>query len=634
MEDLLPYYERELAFLRTYSREFATRYPKIAGRLLIGGGVSEDPHIERMIEAFALLNSRVAKRLDDDYPEFTEALFDVLYPHYLRPFPACSIVRFDTAGVAPQLCAGAEVARHSLLSSRPVLGGPCTFRTAWPVNLAPLDITGARFDAIMSHPDAVRVPAGAGASISITIASRAAADDQTSTAAVPAGAAPKPAAQLGVAQHGMPRLRVYIDGEPSFCAALRDTLFMRAVRAWIEMPGSGRWVALPGIPLAPAGFGDDEALVDFPSRSHTAYRLLTEYFCFPEKFNFFDIDLAMLGAAMPAAATAVTLHLALGGLRADSACARTLGSLAPQHLLPHCAPIANLFPMHADPINVTHLQPSYPVIPDGRRPHGYDVYAIDSVNMVRQNAQGEVVTEFRPFYSLRHGHAPEQSGHYWMMRRDEHAALVNPGHETQLTIVDIDLDPAAMQSQTLSVELTATNRDLPAALLVNQPGGDLQLGGGSNISMVQMLRKPTRSWRFARVGGVHWRLISHLSLNHLSLSDGGLDSFREMLALYDLPRSASTQRQIGGIRAIAYKTATAWLPGNPFACLVRGMEVRLAIDEEAFIGGGIHAFAQIIDRFLGLYVHANSFTQLTILAETTGEEIFKCPPRSGDLSLL
>ena len=171
-------------------------------------------------------------------------------------------------------------------------------------------------------------------------------------------------------------------------------------------------------------------------------------------------------------------------------------------------------------------------------------------------------------------------------------------------------------------------------MLFNQPGGDLQLGSGGQVSHVQMLRKPTPSWRFARVGGVHWRLISHLSLNHLSLTDGGIDSFREMLALYDLPRSAATQRQIGGIRAIAYRTATTWLPGHPFARLVRGLEVRLTIAEDAFVGVGIHAFAQIIERFLGLYVHANSFTQLTIVSEATGEDLFTCPPRSGDLSLL
>src|SRR6476469_5917280 len=103
MENLLPYYERELGFLRRYSRDFSEAYPKIAGRLLMSGEVSEDPHIERLIQSLALLNARTAKKLDDDYPEFTEALFEVLYPHYLRPFPSCSIARMDYAAAAAQM---------------------------------------------------------------------------------------------------------------------------------------------------------------------------------------------------------------------------------------------------------------------------------------------------------------------------------------------------------------------------------------------------------------------------------------------------------------------------------------------------------------------------------------------------
>jgi type VI secretion system protein ImpG len=171
-------------------------------------------------------------------------------------------------------------------------------------------------------------------------------------------------------------------------------------------------------------------------------------------------------------------------------------------------------------------------------------------------------------------------------------------------------------------------------LTYGQRGGDLFLEGGSSVRMISFLRKPTVSTRFERGRGAHWRLISHLSLNHLSLGDGGVDAFREMLALYDLPRSPSSQRQIAGIAEIAHKAASAWLPGNPFACLVRGLEVRLTIDEEAFVGSGIHAFAHIAERFLGLYVHANSFTQLVIVSNKTGDELLRCTPRSGDLSLL
>jgi type VI secretion system protein ImpG len=262
------------------------------------------------------------------------------------------------------------------------------------------------------------------------------------------------------------------------------------------------------------------------------------------------------------------------------------------------------------------------------------VQSIDSVNLVRQTPQGETVVQFRPFYSLQHAQTAEQNGHYWAMRRDETLAERSPGFETQIAIVDIDFDPAAVETDTLNLELTCSNRDLPSLLSYGQEGGDLFLEGGSNARTISFLRKPTNSWRFTSGRSAHWRLISHLALNHLSISAGGIEAFREMLALYDLPRSASSQRQIGGMRAIEQKATSAWLAGNPFNCLVRGVQVRLVIDEEAFVGSGIHAFATIVERFLALYVHANSFTQLVIISAKTGEALFTCQPRSGDLSLL
>nr|WP_314539374.1 type VI secretion system baseplate subunit TssF [uncultured Massilia sp.] len=614
MEQLLPYYEQELGFLRRHAREFSERYPKIAGKLLIGGEVCEDPHIERMIESFALLNSRIAKRLDDDYPEFTEALFEVLYPHYLRPFPSCSIARMDFGGAAAQMTAAAEIPRGTQLNTRPVRGAACTFRTAYPVTVAPLALSAARFDAIIDAPDAVRAPPQATSSISITLSATA--------------------AQVTIAQLKLPSLRVFIDGEPSFCAALRDALFMRGVCAYAEADGNDRWLALPAIPVKPAGFDEDESLIDFSARSHAAYRLLTEYFCFPEKFNFFDIDLAALAKVLPAGARTITLHLALSGLRTDSNTARMLGTLSANNLLLGCTPVVNLFRQRGEPIRLTHTTASYPVLADARRAYAFEVQSIDAVRLLRQTPQGESLVEFQPFYSLRHGQAPEKSGHYWIVRRDEVLAERSPGFETQISLVDIDFDPAEVETDTLSLELTCTNRDLPAQLSYGVRGGDLFLEGGSSVRSIAFLRKPTPSYRFERGRGAHWRLISHLSLNHLSLSGGGIDAFREMLALYDLPRSPASQRQIGGIVGVSHQAATTWMAGNPFACMVRGIEVRLTVDEEAFVGSGIDAFAHIVERFLGLYVHANSFTQLVIVSNKTGGELLRCQPRSGDLSLL
>lgn len=614
MEQLLPYYERELGFLRRYSREFAERYPKIAGRLLMGGEVCEDPHIERMIQSFALLNSRVAKRLDDDYPELTEALFEVMYPHYLRPFPSCSIAHMDYSAAAAQLTTAGELPRGTELDTRPVKGVACTFRTAYPVMLAPLALSQAAFHPIIEAPEAVMLSPGVSSSIAIGIETTA--------------------AQVMLGQLGLGALRVFIDGEPSFCAALRDALFMRSVKAWVEPERSGRWTALGAAPIKAVGFSEDDALIEFSARSHPAYRLLTEYFCFPEKFNFFDIDMAAIVAALPAGCKRFTLHLGLSGLRTDSNTARMLGTMSTNNLLLGCTPVVNLFRQRGEPIRLTHATASYPVLADARRAYAFEVQSIDSVKLVRQTPQGESVVEFRPFYSLRHGETPAKHGHYWVMRRDELVALKSPGYETEISIVDIDFDPAAIETDTLSLELTCTNRDMPAALSYGLPGGDLFLEGGSSVRSIAFLRRPTPAQRFERGRGAHWRLVSHLSLNHLSLADSGVEAFREMLTLYDLPRSAISQRQIRGVHAIDSKAANAWLPGNPFACLVRGIEVRLTIDEEAFIGSGIHAFAHVVECFLGLYVHANSFVQLAIVSKKTGEDIWRCAPRSGDSSLV
>ncbi|MDX9838746.1 MAG: type VI secretion system baseplate subunit TssF, partial [Azoarcus sp.] len=149
MKDLLPHYERELAFLRSHGREFAERYPKIASRLLMSGEGSDDPHVERMIESFALLSARVSKRLEDSYPEFAESLLHVLYPHYLQPFPSCSIACLHGEGPTAGVQSGSTIPRGTTFRSRPVNGAECTFRTAWDVPATVFHLSEVRFSSVV-----------------------------------------------------------------------------------------------------------------------------------------------------------------------------------------------------------------------------------------------------------------------------------------------------------------------------------------------------------------------------------------------------------------------------------------------------------------------------------------------------
>lgn len=607
MQDLLPYYERELAYLRRYGQEFAERYPKIAGRLQLSSEGSQDPHVERLIEAFSLLSARVSKRIEDDFPEFTDTLLDVLYPHYLRPFPSCSIACFDMEGVAARLSTPVTVPRGSLLQTRPVRGVPCEFRTAYDVDLAPIRVRSAGYQAIAQAPMAVSLPAGSGGQISIGF-------ELLSD-------------QAHFSQLEQKPLRVFLDGEPSIRATLRDAMLLGVKAAYVEVDGSGRWRKLNALPIAPVGFSDAEALIDFPERSHSAYRLLTELFAFPEKFGFVDFDLKELTAG---ALRCFTVHLILRSTGAERGSLQVLEEMGPQHLRLGCTPVVNLFKLNADPIRLTQRTVNYPVVADSRRAYAYEVHSIDSVHRIRKTPNGDEIHAFQPFHSLHHGEDPERSGHYWVARRDDDVARQSPGFEMEISFVDLAFNPVQPQTDVVSLEVTCSNRDLPHQLPFGAQSGDLSMEGGSPARLISLLRKPTRSQRFRRGRGSQWRLISHLSLNQLSLTASGLPALKEMLRLYDLSGSSVSTRQIDGIVALEQCPSTVWMQGAHFSSLVRGIEIRITIDVAHFVGTGVAVFAQVLDHFFALYVHANSFTQLVLLSSDNGEEIVRCQARSGE----
>jgi type VI secretion system protein ImpG len=610
MKDLLPHFERELAFLRSRAAEFAREYPKIAGRLQVSGDVGDDPHVERLIESFAFLAARIHKRLDDDFPLFTEALLDVLYPHYRRPFPSCAIARFDPGASAAQMSRGITVSRGTMLRSRLVEGTACRFRTAYDCAVLPVRVAAAAYRSVLRPPEGTRMPRDAGGFLSIRLELAS------------------PLVRWGGL--GVDRLRLYIDGEGSQVAAIREALFGRVVAVLVEEEPSSPWTAAPqALPLA-VGFADEEALLDFDARQHPAYRLLTEYFAFPDKFHF--VDLPLPGAVLGSAGQAVTLHLAMTPVRQDSDDARMLETLGPANLLTGCTPVVNLFEQAADPVRVTHATASCPVLPDGRRAHAYEVHSIESVRHVQQTPQGEKVRELPSFFSLRHDDLQadaEGAGRYWYVHRDESLEQASPGHETQIAFVDVDFDPAEPRVDTLSIRVKATNRDLPQQLRIGQDDGDLRAETGPLVHAIRLLRRPTASLRFPGGRGVLWRLVSHLSVNHLSLSGGGIDALKEMLRLYDLPRSPAHRRMIDALAAVEYRPSTACLPGNPFPVFVHGMEVRLTLDEEGFVGTGLRLFAQVFEHYLALQAHINSYTQLRLVSARTHEELIACTRRSG-----
>ena len=610
MDELFAKYEHELVILRSLCREYAQRYPKVAARLQLGGDTCDDPHVERLIQAVALLCARVTKRLDDSYPQFTEALLNLLFPHYLRPFPSCAIVRFGDAGGS-----SATVPRGTRLDSAIVAGVPCTFTTAYAIAPAQIVLAGASYAPIIDAPPATRLPPDVTACLTLVLASRT------------------PTASLSIDTATV--MRLYIDADSSFSALLRDVLFLRTAAAYLQFSVDGPWLRLPAIPIRPVGMADDEALLPVDARSHAASRTLAEYFAFPEKFNFVDVDVPALLAHVPAGTAQVTLHLAVTGIRADGDQARTLSSLSTAHLLQDCTPVVNLFRQAAVPIRFEQLSVDNPLLAHGNFPQAFEVYSVDQVHMVEQIGNHATAIAFRPFYSLRHGEDDgSDDGRYWLLRHDETLAICSPGHEKSLALVDAGSMPLDIQHGILSIELTCTNRDLPSAIRTGAPAGDLFIPGSTETNAIRFLRRPTRPSRLLNTPDAQWRLISHLALNHQSLMTDGAGSVREMLTLYDLAQSPVSRRQIAGIVAIAPVETTAWMRHKRGPSLVHGMEMRLTLDEAAYTGAGLHLFTQVLDQLFGGYVQVNSFIELVVLSHDSGKELFRWKPRSGTMQLI
>ncbi|MCG2586840.1 type VI secretion system baseplate subunit TssF [Massilia sp. TS11] len=601
MDALLGQYERELARLRVLCREYAERYPKIAARLRMDGDACDDPHVERLIEAVALMSARISQRLDDSVPEFTEALLHQLYPHYLRPFPSCAIARFVGEGGAGATHA---VARGTRLDTTPHQGLPYTFTTAYSIAPSPISILAAEFH--LGMPSDLPIEDDADASISLL---------------------------LKVSEEAR-ATRLFIDGDASFSAALRDALFMNVAKVYAQTEPDGPWRALSSVPLRPVGFEESDALIPFEAKSEIAYRLLTEYFAYPEKFNFFDLDVGEVIRTHAAVNGQLGLRLILKGIRGDSPRARLLSGLSSRNLLLGCTPVVNLFKRPGVPRVVDLRATDCALLADNARPEAYEIYSVDRVALMPTHAKGNAVVEFLPFYANSHSVGNNGKGHYWLMRHDDALRVCSPGHETSLSLVGLEGEPLEFESHVLSVELSCTNRDLPSDMQCGAPEGDLFIPGTKGPDQIRLIRRPAKAARFAHSGDSHWRLISHLSCTHQTLMQAGVEGLREILSLYDIAQSSISRRIIGGIRSLHASPSSTWMRFKGNAVLVFGVEVRVTVDEEAFAGTSIHLFAQVLDFFFAQKVALNTFIELVLLSHQTGKEVYRCQARSGMQSLL
>jgi len=601
MEDShLSYYERELTYFREIGKEFSRKYPKIASRLFLGSGKSEDNHVERLIEAFAFISGRIHKKIDDDFPQLAESLLNIIYPHYINPIPSMTVIQFEPIlqNVTEN---GYEIDRETKLVSKPVGGTPCFFSTCMPVHLWPVSVASAEF----KDPD--NLAKNAQQAIRIQL---------------------KTSNGLNFSDLEWNKLRFFINGQAQHVYHLYELLLNNTCHLECEGGTEGRKrarIVLPQGSIVPVGFSENEQVLPFTKRSFPGYRLLFEYFCFPEKFLFVDFKgLEALKGHEFGDTLSIWIHL-------DRRAKATM-NLDKDTFSLNATTAINLFKKVCEPIRVEHQKTEYRVIPDLRRQNSMEIFAIERVAANHGGITGREV-DFKPFYSVRH-HLAETDDLsrqvHWHLHRRYSGRKDDPGTEVYLSFVNLDFKPTDPAEEFLTIHALCSNRDLPSRLPFGDPRGDFNIETAAPVAKINCLIKPSVSRRPQLDGNMSWRLISHLALNYLSIVEGGEDALKEILKLYDFDNSPSTRQQIDGIVSVSSEHVTRRVGRS----LSRGVKVTIELDSKKFVGSGLYLFSSVLEKFLGQYISVNSFSQLEVRVSQEREVLKVWAPRSGNRILL
>lgn len=626
-DPLLDYYDSELRFIRRMAADFGRTYKDAADQLMMSEeGRCEDPHVERLIQAFAILTARIRLRLDDEFPEITDALLEILQPHALAPIPPRTIVQFRLDPEHPSAAKGVPLERGTLLHSAIAIEGVrCRFRTCYPLTLWPVSVA-----VLEIVPFAI---GGPGVDSAVRIVLRAAPGHTFAT--LP-----------------LDRLCFYVDGDGALANSLHETLLRdpRGVRVRFRAggPGGDRLVetSLPAAVLRQVGFERDEGLIDYDPGMPPGGRLLLEYFAFEEKFRFVEIA-GLERSSLSEAGDEIELLVLLGG-PAEA----LIGKLGPANLKLGCTPVVNLFQHHADPITLKHVSVEQHVEPDRTAPLAYEIHTITNVESA---GKGGAAVAYEPLYTLRHRDGTADTKTYWHARRTGSSLPDDHGTDVLLTLVDRGLRFLESQGpEVVHVDALCTNRDLAGKLPFGDPGGDFQMEGRAGLARVVALFKPKPALRPPRRQDARLRLLSQFGLNSFSLVDdaGGasapagrqaaagaevapaLGALREALSLYDHGGSQAARQRINGLvgvhsRRIMRRLAT--LGGMAHAW---GLEVTLEFDEARYPGYGLFLFASVLERHLAHSTSINSFTETVVRLRNRDEEIKRWPPRAGESPLL
>ncbi|MBP1852484.1 type VI secretion system baseplate subunit TssF [Rhizobium halophytocola] len=615
---LLKHYEEELGYIREMGAEFAEAYPKIAGRLGMKQIEVLDPYVERLLEGFAFLSARVQLELELQYPVFTQNLLEIVYPHFLAPTPSMMIARLAPDTAQGGLAEGFVVPRGTTLRGRVIEGEQtaCQFTTSQDATLWPLEISEVEY--VDGRSDLVAAGLARDNNAKAALRLRLRHSGGTAISDLP-----------------LDRLTLFLSGAGAEPWRLYEAILSRGVGlAGRSTNRREDWAEFLGKDIRPRGFDADEALLPVPGQSFDGYRLLQEYFAMPQRFFFID-----LCGLQPAFRRAVGNDLDLYILLSEGNPA--LKSIEPASFDLHAVPAVNLFNKRCDRLAVSGTEIDHHVTVDRMAPLDYEIYRLENVVGIAGDGADDI--PFRPFYSaedftpLGETHAAYYNVKRRMRQRSERQRLRGGrtsylGSELYLSLSDRSQAPYPGNLKQLAVTALCTNRDLPMLTAVGSGDTDFTLPDGGPISEVRAIIAPTRPRQSLAEGERAWQLVSHLSLNYLSIADGdrgtGAAALRELIGLYTPAGELTLAKQMEGLASVSSRPIVRRMVEDVLSTAVRGLEVRIGFDESYFEGTGCYLLGAVLEAFFAKYVTLNSFTETVIHSQQRGD-IARWPARSG-----
>lgn len=615
---LLRLYEEELGFIREMGAEFAEAYPKIAARLGMKQLEVLDPYVERLLEGFAFLSARVQLELELQYPVFTQNLLEIVYPHFLAPTPSMTIARLVPDIAQGGLEEGFTLPRGTTLRGHLLEGAQtaCQFTTSQDATLWPIELVEAAY------------VEGRGELVAAGLAKENAAKAALRLRIRRSGGAP-------INELPIDRLTLYLSGAGAEPWRLYEAILGRGVGlAGRSTDRREDWSEFLGNTIRPRGFDPEEALIPVPGQSFEGYRLLQEYFAMPQRFFFID-----LCGLQPAIRRAAGGDLDLYILLAEDY--PTLKSIDANSFALHAVPAINLFSRRCDRVPVAGTDVDHHVTVDRMAPLDYEIYQLEEVVGITGEDADDI--PFRPFYSAQDftpfgdTHPAYYSVRRRLRQRSEKQRLKGGrtsylGTELYLSLSDRNQAPYPGNIKQLAVRALCTNRDLPLLTATGSGDTDFVLPDGGPVSEARAIVPPTRPRHGLAEGARAWQLVSHLSLNYLSISDAdrgsGAAALRELIGLYTPLGEASMAKQVEGLVSTSARPIVRRMAEGVQSTAVRGLEVRVGFDESFFEGAGCYLLGAVLEVFFAKYVTLNSFTETVIHSQQRGD-IARWPAKSG-----